>query len=222
MPRTHIVQSWVGSCEYPEGDQYSGEQIGNRNKPSIEVQIERSGDRWRTVGVDQHFTKTGAANIHAYSDPQQNPKRQVKPKSAFEQVNLADKNYERLLDLSTGLDMEHESGKLSTEDWIYARKQLDTRLDKAWQKVCHCRGWNPAQKDEEIYSLCIAEMEQKRKLKTMQNNVDNKAEQGAGFAQEVVDSLSSENVFKKPLKKLLTAKEKLVKMLTQTKVIWKE
>lgn len=49
MPRQHIVNSWVGAAEYPEGDQYSGEQVGCRPKPSIEVKIERSGDQWRTV-----------------------------------------------------------------------------------------------------------------------------------------------------------------------------
>ena len=53
MPRQYIVNSWVGAAEYPEGDQYSGEMVGCRSKPSIEVKIERSGDQWRTVGVNQ-------------------------------------------------------------------------------------------------------------------------------------------------------------------------
>ena len=44
--RTHIVQSWVGACEYDEGDTYNGQQIGNRNQKSIGVLIERSGDQW--------------------------------------------------------------------------------------------------------------------------------------------------------------------------------
>lgn len=53
MPRMYVLNSWVGAAEYPEGDEYSGEMVGDRRKPSIKVEIERSGDQWRTVGVDQ-------------------------------------------------------------------------------------------------------------------------------------------------------------------------
>lgn len=199
MPRTHILQSWVGAAEYDEGDSYNGQQIGNRNQKSVGVHILRSGDQWK-------------ANISAYAD-EQPKKKPVKKKSAFEQITLADRHYQRLENLSIQLDEELESGQLSTEDWTYARKQLDVRLDKGWQRLCKLRGWNPAEKDKEIYSLCLEEMEEKHQQKRTQKPVDNQQEQGLSFSHELVNSLSEENCFKLPLKKLLTAKEKMVKIL---------
>lgn len=213
MPRQYIVNSWVGAAEYPDGDQYSGEQIGNRNKPSIGAQVERSGDQWRSVGIDQHFTNTGAANINAYRDPEAKPKQPAKKKSAFEQICLADRNYSRLEQLSQKLDEELEQGMLSFEDWTYARKQMDRRLDRAWCRVANLRGWDVREKDEEIYSLCLEEMEEKHQQKRTQKPVDNQQEQGLSFSNELIDSLSDGNCFKLPLQKLLTAKEKMVKML---------
>ena len=145
MARQYVVNSWVGAAEYPEGDQYSGEQIGHRNKPSIGVQIERSGDQWRTVSVDQHFTGNGAANIKAYTEPTQpTPKGKppAKKKTAYETIALADNHYERLCNLSEALDLQLENGELEFTDYAYARKNLDKRIDKAWLRVCKDRQWN--------------------------------------------------------------------------------
>lgn len=219
MPRTHILQSWVGAAEYDEGDPYSGEQVGNRNQKSIGVHILRSGDQWKAnnpteCDLKNHFNNNGSANIRAYSD-METPKKKTasKKRSAFEQITLADRHYQRLENLSIQLDEELESGQLSMEDWTYARKQLDVRLDKGWQRLCKLRGWNPAEKDEEIYSLCLEEMEEKHQQKRTQKGVDNQQEQDLSFSHELIGSLSEENCFKKPLQKLLTAKEKMVKIL---------
>lgn len=193
MPRQYIINSWVGAAEYDEGDSYSGEQIGNRNQKSVGVHMLRSGDQWK-------------ANIAAYAE-QEKPKRTpVKKKSAFERANLADAHYSRLEQLSIELDEELGDGNLSIEDWTCARRQLDKRLDSAWQRVCKAKNWNTEEKDEEIYNLCLPEMQQKKV-------VDKVGQDGLSFGHSVVESLSETNCLKIPLKKLLTAKEKMVRIL---------
>lgn len=202
----HILQSWVGAAQYPEGDEYSGEMIGDRRKPSIKVEIERSGDQWRTTGVDQHFTPDGSANLKAYSD---RPRAKAKQKTAFERVALADRHYSRLEQLSQELDAELENGLLSAEDWVYGRKQLDKRLDACWNTLCKLRRWSPEEKDEEIYSVCIQSLEEKRQQKSLDTDMT----QNVSFLHDLAESLSEGNFFKGKLKKLLTAKDKISKII---------
>lgn len=199
MPRTHILQSWVGAAEYDEGDSYNGQQIGNRNQKSVGVHILRSGDQWK-------------ANISAYAD-EQPKKKTAKKKSAFEQADLANRHYERLEKISCDLDAELDRGEITASQWAMARKQLDKRLDRAWQRVADANGWDAQEKDQELYSLCLSEMQEKHKQKRTQKSIDNQQEQGLSFSHELIDSLSEENCFKLPLQKLLTAKAKMVKIL---------
>lgn len=140
MPRTHIIQSWVGAAEYDEGDTYSGEQIGNRNQKSIGVLIERSGDQWKAGNVSQDIPTFvhGRANVSAFAEPVAKPKKApAKTKSVLSSILLADRNYERLCNLSQQLDDELDSGRLTDlQTYCAARKNLDARLTKAWERVC--------------------------------------------------------------------------------------
>ena len=147
--RTHIVQSWVGACEYDEGDTYNGQQIGNRNQKSIGVLIERSGDQWKAGNVDQQIPTfiNGRANVAAFAEPVTKTKAPAKKKSAFESIMLADRNYERLSGLSEALDLQLDNGELSLEDWAAARKNIDKRLAAGWLRVCKERSWCPEGKD---------------------------------------------------------------------------
>ena len=142
--RTHIVQSWVGACEYDEGDTYNGQQLGNRNQKSIGVLIERSGDQWKAGNVDQQIPTfiNGRANVAAFAEPVTKPKASAKKKTAFQTISLPDSHYERLCGLSEALDAQLDNGELSFEDWGYARRQIDGRLAKAWSRLCLARGWN--------------------------------------------------------------------------------
>lgn len=206
-------QDWDGVS--PNGRQF-------KNAFTQEVRDLSGSEYWKArkannpteCDLKNHFNSNGSANIRAYSD-METPKKKTasKKRSAFERANLADAHYQRLEQLSIELDEELDSGKLSFEDWSCARNQLDKRLDKAWQRVCSARNWNPAEKDDEIYSLCLDEMEEKHQQKRTQKGVDNNQEQGLSFSHELIDSLSDENCFKKPLQKLLTVKEKMIKIL---------
>jgi hypothetical protein len=186
MPRMYIVNSWVGSAEYPDGDEYNGQQIGNRQQKSIGVQIERSGDQWRTVGVDQHFTGNGAANTKAYADDRPS-KKPVQKRSAFSQACLSDNNYERLQRISESLDDELESGVLSVEDWNYAKKNLQPRIDRAWKKIAQNRGWDEQEEIEESYQSEEDDTNNKSK-KSWTSHVQ--------CNNLVVNSLSDDNIFR--------------------------
>lgn len=216
--RQHVGNHWQDWEETsPNGHQYrnpltrevrdlSGSEYWHARKANNQTEMDK-------VDMKDHFIGN-CANISAYaSDPEQKPKRPVKKKSAFEQVNLADRHYQRLENLSIQLDEELEAGEISMEDWVYARKQLDKRLDAGWLRLCKARGWNPVERDEEIYSLCVAEMAQKHKQKKAQKDVDSSECSGLGFVQDVAAGLSEENIFRPMLEKLLTATAKLSKIL---------
>lgn len=200
MPRTHILQSWVGAAEYDEGDSYNGQQIGNRNQKSVGVHILRSGDQWK-------------ANIIAYA-AEQPKKKPVKKKSAFEQITLADRHYQRMENLALQLDAEYEEGSLSNEDYLYAMRQIEIRKEKAWIRLCKVRGWNPEQIDEEFEQEIFEESHKK--------HVDNAFIEGLCFTHSVIESLSKGNIFKKAFKKVLTVKQKLDKIITTAKQIIQE
>lgn len=126
MSRYFMVQSWVGSHEN-EPD-YNGNQCGERNVRSSEV----------APLYDQY----GNANIKAFSDEALRKKVQAKPKlSAFDKVCTADRSYEKLCTLSEELDQQLDSKQIDWDDYIYARKQLDKKLERAWGAVCRNRGW---------------------------------------------------------------------------------
>lgn len=177
MPRTHIIQSWVGAAEYDEGDTYNGEQIGNRNQKSIGVHITRSGDQWY-------------ANTKAYADDKP-LKRSVQKRSAFQQACLADNNYERLQRISDTLDDDLESGALSVEDWTYAKKNLQPRIDRAWKRIAKNRGWDEDQEDDyQIESFYHQEH--------YNTNIQSKKTltEGDHFINLVFNGLPDDNVFK--------------------------
>lgn len=220
MPRTHIVQSWVGSAEYDEGDTYSGEQIGNRNQKSIGVLIERSGDQWKAGGVSQEIPTfiNGRANVSAFANPGTKPKAAAKKKTAFETVCTVDRTYGKLCTLSEELDNQLESGELSFSDWSYARKQLDKKLDRAWANICKLRGWDDnGQEQLEKYStneLTFDCQEWQAAPKPIDYSIIPESSAFKG--------LSDNNVFKRAYKNLLTAASAVRKILDVSKNILEE
>lgn len=95
----------------------------------------------------------GKPNIQAFSESVRSKPKTKPKKSAFQTVTLADSHYERLANLSEELDKELESGKLSFDDWSYARKTLDVRLEKAWHRLSLARGWTSHASDDPIQPL---------------------------------------------------------------------
>jgi hypothetical protein len=199
MSRYFMVQSWVGSHEN-EPD-YNGNQCGERNVRSSEV----------APLYDQY----GNANIKAFSDEALSAKKTPsKTKSAFQTVALADSHYDRLANLSEELDKELESGKLSFDDWSYARKTLDVRLEKAWSRLSKARGWtndnNQCYPTGEEFTLDLEHSSQRQ----LDYSV---IPSGSVFA-----SLKDDNLFKKCAVFVLTACKWFANVTTTVKQLVKE
>lgn len=210
--RTHIVQSWVGACEYDEGDTYNGQQIGNRNQKSIGVLIERSGDQWKAGNVDQQIPTfiNGRANVAAFAEAVTKAKVPAKPKlTAFDKICTADRAYSRLSALSEELDNQLEGGEIDLESWAYARKQLDKKLEKSWSAVCRLRNWNESGEslDSSLDSGLSFSLEDIQEAKDIGEKQSVKREL-TGWG--TIDSLSEENCFRG-----LFCKVKKVMMLIQ-------
>lgn len=196
MSRYFMVQSWVGSHEN-EPD-YNGNQCGERNVRSSEV----------APLYDQY----GNANIKAFSDEALQKKAQAKPKlSAFEKVCTADRSYEKLCTLSEELDQQLDSNQISWDDYIYARKQLDVKLERQWQAVCKARGWTnqPEQYPSQGLGFTL-DLEHSRQRQLDYSVIPS----GSVFAE-----LAEGNSFKIFYARLLTVVNKVSKMWNVSKQI---
>lgn len=167
-----------------------------------------------TEEIPMHLHMRGnMANIAAYAEadkPKTRTKEKPKTKTAFERVNLADAHYSRLEKLSQELDAEYEQGLLSHEDWVYARRQLDKRLDAGWVRVCKLRNWNPAERDEEIfYSLNLKGLTAKQQADTMPTS---QQESSVSWSDEWLASIPDTNFFKRPLQIVLTSWKRAAKI----------
>lgn len=193
--RHYLIGSWSNADEYD----YSGEQLMGSRTPGRSTKLD---------DIMPHVLPNGQANLARYADAP--PKPKAKPKSAFERVNLADAHYSRLEKLSQELDEEYEQGLLSHEDWAYARRQLDKRLDAGWVRVCKLRNWNPAERDEEIfYSLDIKALTAKQQASIMPKSQQQSL---ASWSDEWLASISDENLFKRPLQIVLTSWKRAARM----------
>lgn len=168
MARHYIIQDWQNAAEY------SGEMIGNRLASS-----------------EQLYLSNGKANTALFADP---PAAKRKQLSAFEKACSADRAFERLEKLSLQLDDEYAAEKISSEDWVYARKQLDGKLERAWAKVCKLRGWNASEYASATSvqgkesTLCFAT----KKPTNNSNSIDVYSGQ-----RSVFEELSDDNIFKR-------------------------
>lgn len=198
MSRYFMVQSWVGSHEN-EPD-YNGNQCGERNVRSSEV----------APLYDQY----GNANIKAFSDEAllAKKKAQTKTKSVLDSILLADRNYERLCNLSQQLDDELDSGQITDfEAYCAARKNIDKRLEKAWERCCKER---PELLEPDQYPSKGSELALDFEPKIQRQYDYSIIPSGSVFAE-----LDDGNVFKKIYTNLLTAMNNLSRLWNVSKTI---
>ena len=136
----------------------------------------------------------GRPNIQAFAEPVTKPKASAKKPSAFSQIMLADRNYERLSGLSEALDLQLDNGELSLEDWAAARKNIDKRLAAAWIRVCKERSWTPEGEslDNSVNSGLTFSLEDIQEARDIGGKQRVKREL---VGNEVFDRLSENNVF---------------------------
>lgn len=133
----------------------------------------------------------GKANVEAFRDMPDKPATKPKTKrSAFSQACLSDNNYERLQRISESLDDDLESGVLSVDDWNYAKRNLQPRIDRAWARIVKNRGWD----DEEIDGFYESPYQ------PQESDTNNKSKKSWTSNVEcnnvVVNSLSDDNIFR--------------------------
>ncbi len=174
MSRMYIQPSWVGAAE-----DWSGDSPDNRKCSSREL-----------------YLPNGKANTKAFADEAPKPKAKKK-RSIVERVSLADSHYNRLEALSLELDKELELGNVSFEDYAYLRQVMDSRLEKAWNRLAKARGFVEEQLEAESHNSYRQNVDFDSKNPSKQSvfssvSIDySKVDMPAVF-----DSLKDDNVFK--------------------------
>jgi len=207
--------SWKGTGRSGYGDQailgdyddWSGLSMNGRQWKSRETKETRDlsgADYWHQRKAlepkmleDIPTYVNGRPNIQAFSEPVTKPKAPAKKPSAFSQIMLADKNYERLCGLSEQLDQELDAGHIPDfESYCAARKNIDKRLATAWLRVCKERNWTPEGESLDSFvdsglTFSLEDIQEARdigeKQRVKRELVDN----------ELFDSLSETNSFLK-------------------------
>ena len=191
MSRVYIQSSWVGAAE-----DWSGDSPDNRKCSSREL-----------------YLPNGKANTKAFADKEQKPKAKKK-RSIVERVSLADSHYNRLEALSLELDKEMESGNVSFEDYAYLRQVMDSRLEKAWNRLAKARGFVDEELEGESHNSFNENVDFDSKNPSKQSfsqgvSIDySKVDMPAVF-----DSLKDDNFFKKVCYFCLTARQAIAKIL---------
>lgn len=167
MSRMYVVQSWSNAAAY------SGEQIGNRLAKSENL-----------------FLPNGQANIELFSDVGEKPKV-IKKKKASEQIDLAERHFNRLEKLSADLDEEYFSGELSEERYQFLRYKMDIRLLKAWERVQKECGpfW---QKEDEQWEI---EKANDKSPNSWTKSIEKSLIDGDGWVSLALKDCSENNVF---------------------------
>lgn len=164
MTRLYIQPSWTDAAS--DHSEWSG---GNG---------QYRGDKSQDIST---FVN-GKANVKAFSDDAiERNKAKTKPKSITNSILLAERNMNRLEDMSQALEQEYMSQAIDTETYVYARKTLDKRLEKAFIRLAKDRNWSHNTDTEE------------ESLNTPQNRVEKVV------LHRVFDGLSEGNVFLGPI-----------------------
>lgn len=118
MARHYVLGSWANADEFD----YSGEQLmGSRHGKSICM---------------DHILPNGMANLKRYGDPVEEQKK-AKPKaSVADKIDLAQRHFDRIEQLSIDLDTEYFAGELDEERYELLRFKMNERLAKAWDRLC--------------------------------------------------------------------------------------
>lgn len=197
MSRYFMIQSWVGSHEN-EPD-YNGQQCGERNVRSIEA-----------VPLYDQF---GNANVSAFSDEAIAARNNAKKAST---VSIKDRilpQFKRLQTLRTqmvDLEKEYKTTDMTCEEYSILRDVIVCKIERA--EVLYKKAISVRPKSTET-----EEDSEEFAYETFSNPSDNNGHGesysspvGVSFFAEVVDSLSSENMFKSFLKSACLVTRKVV------------
>jgi hypothetical protein len=150
------------------------------------------------------YDQYGNANIKAFSDEalESRKKRPVKKKSVADSIDLAQRHFDRLEQMSIDLDNEYFDGDIDQTRYELLRYKLDERLIKAWKRLEKENSpiW---QKEDEKYaensltsSMDEISFESKRKsFKSLGKPANKSLIDGEGWASMALKDCKETNVF---------------------------
>lgn len=143
----------------------------------------------------------GRPNIAAFAEPEQKPKIKKK-KSVADSIDLAERHFQRLENMSKELDEEYFSGEIDEEHYQLLRYKLDVRLVKAWDRLCKENSPFWKKEDEKYsensltFSLDEVTVETKRKShKSLAKTADKSLLNGDGWGKMALRDCKETNLF---------------------------
>ena len=132
MARHYVIQDWQNAAEY------SGEMIGKRLARSQEL-----------------FLPNGKANIALFADDEPKTKKR---KSVADSIDMAQKHFDKLEQMSIDLDNEYFDGEIDQTRYDLLRYKLDERLIRAWRRMEKENGpiWQKEDREFEEKSLTFS------------------------------------------------------------------
>lgn len=140
MARHYVLGSWANADEFD----YSGEQLmGSRQGKSVCM---------------DHMLPNGMANLRRYGDPVEQKSAAKPKKSVADSIDLAQKHFDKLEQLSIELDEEYFDGEIDQTRYDLLRYKLDERLIKAWNRLQKENGpiWQKEDREFEENSLTFS------------------------------------------------------------------
>ena len=176
----YVVQSWSDAASY------SGEQIGNRLAKSQEL-----------------FLPNGKANIALFADEEPKTK---KHKSVADSIDLAQKHFDKLEQMSIDLDNEYFDGEIDQARYDLLRYKLDERLIRAWRRVEEENGpiWQKEDREFEennlTFSLDGVKLDtpakgKEKSFKALAKTADKSLIKGEGCVSLALKDCKDSNVF---------------------------
>lgn len=187
-------EDWDGLS--PNGREYKNAITGEtRNLSGADYWFARKADYPKQ---EPETWVNGKANIAAFAEPEQKPKVKKK-KSVADSIDLAQRHFDRIEQLSIDLDEEYFAGEIDDERYELLRYKLDKRLIKAWKRLE--KDSLPAWHAEDIRW----ENAQKSRVANKRTSIE------CVITNTVFDSLSEDNVFRKLFITYRGIKEKFIK-----------
>ena len=195
-------QSILGDYDDWDGLSMNGRQWKNRQ--TKETRNLSGADYWhQRKAIEPKMLEdiptfvNGRPNISAFAEPEQKPVAK-KRKSVADSIDLAQRHFDRIEQLSIDLDNEYFAGELDEERYNLLRYKLDERLIKAWKRLEKENApiW---QKEDEKF---LTEQQRKAKIQTQgksqrleRKTVDKSLICGDGWVSLALQDCKETNVF---------------------------
>lgn len=188
MARHYVLGSWANADEFD----YSGEQLmGSRQGKSVCM---------------DHMLPNGMANLKRYGDPVEHQKK-AKPKSSVaDKIDLAQRHFDRLEQLSIDLDEEYFSGEIDQTRYDLLRYKMDERLIKAFRRVekenSHIWQKEDREFEENSFTFSLDDVEwdttskgKEKSIKALAKTADKSAITGQDWLSLALKDCKDSNVF---------------------------